>query len=103
MKTIIESKLHHVFGPSAPRTPQISRLPSGSLAKAIEGEVAAKLKLAVVRAPNDYATRVSVRVSRTHNVLSTGTLLCAISVVPRGSINAVTTTISYTLTASEDA
>ena len=72
-------------------------------AKAIEGEVAAKLKLAVVRAPNDYATRVSVRVSRTHNVLSTGTLLCAISVVPRGSINAVTTTISYTLTASEDA
>lgn len=36
MKTIIESKLHHVFGPSAPRTPQISRLPSGSLAKAIE-------------------------------------------------------------------
>lgn len=72
-------------------------------AKAIEGEVAAKLKLAVVRAPNDYATRVSVRVSRTNNVLSTGTLLCAISIVPRGSINAVTTTISYTLTASEDA
>lgn len=36
MKTIIETKLHHVFGPSQPRTPQISRLPTGSLAKAIE-------------------------------------------------------------------
>jgi hypothetical protein len=69
-------------------------------AQAIDGEVTAKLKLAVVRAPNDHATRVTARTVRTNNLLSTGTLQCAISVVPRGSVNAVSTTISYTLTAS---
>lgn len=71
-----------------------------SAAKAIDAEVTAKLKLAVVRAPNDFVTSAAARVVRTNNVLSTGVLQCAVTIVPRGSINAVTTTISYTLTAS---
>jgi 8-oxo-dGTP pyrophosphatase MutT (NUDIX family) len=74
-----------------------------SAAKAIDAEVTAKLKRAVLRAPNDFVTSVAARVVRTNNVLSTGILQCAISIVPRGSINAVTTTISYTLTAASDA
>jgi len=69
-------------------------------AQAIDGEVSAALKLAVVRAPNDHATSAQARVTRTNNVLSTGTIQCALTVVPRGSVNAVSSTISYTLTAS---
>ena len=72
-------------------------------AKAIEAEVTAKLKLAVVKAPNNFVTRASARITRTNNVLSTGELLCTISLVPRANINAITTTITYTLTAAGDA
>ena len=72
-------------------------------AKAVEAEVAAKLKLAVVKAPNNFVTRASARITRTNNVLSTGELLCTISLVPRANINAITTTITYTLTAAGDA
>ena len=61
------------------------------------------VKLAVGKAPNNVVTRASARLTRTNNVLSTGELLCTISLVPRANINAITTTITYTLTAAGDA
>lgn len=63
----------------------------------IEGEIKAVMKRAVVIAPNAWASSVGVSVVRTNNVLSTSVLQARISVTPRGSINSVSTTISYTL------
>lgn len=66
-----------------------------SEAAAAEEEIVAAMKRAVVDAPNDYATRVSAAVSRTTDVLATGTMSAAISILPKGSVNAVTSTITY--------
>lgn len=66
-------------------------------AKAIEAEVIAALKRAVMQSANRSATAVGAHVNRTNNILSTRELLVALSVVPKGSINAVTTTIRYSL------
>ena len=63
----------------------------------IEGEIKAVVKRAVVLAPNAFASSVSVSVVRTNNLLSTGNLQARIGVTPRGSVNSVSTTISYTL------
>jgi len=60
-----------------------------------DAEITAAMKRAVVDAPNSFATRASATVGRTTDVLATGTMTAAISVVPKGSINAVTTTITY--------
>lgn len=67
-----------------------------SEAAAAEEEIVAAMKRAVVDAPNDYATRVTAAVSRTTDVLATGTMSAAISILPKGSVNAVTSTITYT-------
>ena len=67
-----------------------------SEAAAADEEIAAAMKRAVVDAPNDYATKVTARVSRTTDVLGTGTMSAAISILPKGSINTVTSTITYT-------
>lgn len=79
--------------------PEVKDDGSGQLveseAAAAEEEIAAAVKRAVVDAPNTYATRVSARVNRTTDVLATGTLTAAISIVPKGSVNAITTTITY--------
>ena len=66
-------------------------------AKAIEAEVIAALKRAVMQSASRSATAVDAHVNRTNNILSTRELLVALSVVPKGSINAVTTTIRYSL------
>ena len=68
-------------------------------AKAIDAEVLAKVKAAVLNAPNAHVSAVSVVTNRTDNLAVTGNLRVAISVVPRGSIETVTATISYSLTA----
>ena len=68
-------------------------------ALAIEAEVLGKVRKAVVIAPNDFATSATVRVNRSNNVASTGELKIAVSVVPRGTTNTVTATLSYSLTA----
>ena len=60
-----------------------------------DAEITAAMKRAVVDAPNSFATRVSATVGRTTDVLATGILTAAISIVPKGSINAVTTTVTY--------
>lgn len=66
-------------------------------AKAIEAEVLAKVKAAVLNAPNVHVSSVGVLVNRTDNVASSRTLRVAISLVPRGSIIAVTATLTYRL------
>lgn len=63
----------------------------------IEGEIKAVMKRAVVLAPNAFASSVSVAIVRTNNLLSTGVLQARIGVTPRGSVDSVSTTISYTL------
>lgn len=63
----------------------------------IDGEIKAVMKRAVVLTPNAYASAVNASVIRTNNLLSTGILQARISVTPKGSINSVSTTISYTL------
>lgn len=70
-------------------------------AQRIDGEIKAAMRKAVVTAPADYATSASARVTRTNNLLSTGELKASITVVPKGSINTVTTDITYSLTAGE--
>ena len=80
--------------------PEVKSDGSGQLveseAAAAEEEIVAAMKRAVVDAPNDYATRVTAAVSRTTDVLATGTMSAAISILPKGSVNAVTSTITYT-------
>jgi hypothetical protein len=66
-------------------------------AKAVEAEVLAKVKAAVLNAPNVHVSSVGVLVNRTDNVASSRTLRVAISLVPRGSIIAVTATLTYRL------
>lgn len=68
-------------------------------AQAIDGEVTAAVKTAVVKAPAAYAKSASARTVRTNNVLTSGALQVAVTVVPKGSINSVTSTISFSLTA----
>jgi hypothetical protein len=63
----------------------------------IDGEIKAVMKRAVVLTPNAYASAVNASVIRTNNLLSTGILQARISVTPKGSVNSVSTTISYTL------
>lgn len=79
--------------------PEVKTDGSGQLtegeAAAIEAEVTAYLKRELVDAPNAFATRVSVAVNRLTDVLATGTISATISVVPKGSINVVSTTITY--------
>jgi hypothetical protein len=80
--------------------PEVKSDGSGQLveseAAAAEEEIVAAMKRAVVDAPNDFATRVTAAVSRTTDVLATGTMSAAISILPKGSVNAVTSTITYT-------
>ena len=68
-------------------------------AKGIEAEIRAAVAAAVLNAPNDHVTSITVTVDRTNNVATSRTLRVAIAIVPRGSILTVSTTISYTLTA----
>jgi hypothetical protein len=79
--------------------PEVKTDGSGQLtegeAAAIEAEVTAYLKRELVDAPNGFATRVSVAVNRLTDVLATGTITATISVVPKGSINVVSTTVTY--------
>lgn len=79
--------------------PEVKTDGSGQLAEseaaAGDEEITAAMKRAVIDAPNTFATRVSARVDRTTDVLATGQYKAAIGVVPRGSINAVTTTITF--------
>lgn len=63
----------------------------------IDGEIRAVMKRALVLTPNAYASAVNASVVRTNNLLSTGILQARISVTPKGSVNSVSTTISYTL------
>lgn len=66
-------------------------------AKRIEAEVLAKVKAAVLNPPAEHVTSVGVQINRTDNLASTRTLRVAISLVPRGSIIAVTATVTYRL------
>lgn len=66
-------------------------------AKGIEAEIRAKIAAAVLNTPNDHVTAITVTVDRTNNIGTSRTLRVAIAIVPRGSILAVSTTISYTL------
>lgn len=68
-------------------------------AQAIEREVAAAVKLAVKVAPHEHVTSVSALCNRTDNILSTGILRVAVTIVPRGTVNTVTATIGYRLAA----
>lgn len=68
-------------------------------ALAIEAEVAAAVKLAVKTAPNEHVTAVAALCNRTDNILSTGILRVAVTLVPRGTTNTVTATIGYRLAA----
>lgn len=69
------------------------------VADSLDAEVSAALRRAVVAAPNDYATAATARVSRSANLVSTGTLTFTLSVVPKGYANAVTATLSFALSA----
>ena len=66
-------------------------------AQRIDGEIKAVMKRAAVLDPNRFASAVSASVVRTNNIATSGQLKARISVTPRGSINSVSTTISYTL------
>ena len=48
-----------------------------------------------VKEGDDKPAMDAATVGRTTDVLATGSLTAAISVVPKGSVNAVTTTITY--------
>lgn len=69
------------------------------VANAIDAETAAALRRAVVAAPNDFATAASARVNRSTNIVSAGALSFTLSVVPKGYANAVTATLSFSLSA----
>lgn len=69
------------------------------VAAALDAEVTAALRRAVVNTPNDFATSAAARVDRTTNLVSTGTLSFSLSVVPKGYANAVTATLSFSLSA----
>ena len=66
-------------------------------AKGIEAEIRARVAAAVLNAPNNHVSSVTVTVDRTNNIATTRTLRVAVAVVPRGSILTVSATISYTL------
>ncbi len=66
-------------------------------AQAIEQFVAAAVAQAVKVPPNEHVTAVTARCNRTDNLLSTGVLRVAVSIVPRGTVNTVTATIGYRL------
>lgn len=66
-------------------------------AAAIDAEVTAAVRRAVVDSPNDFATSASATVTRTNNLVSTGQLLVTIEVVPKGYANTVTATLSFSL------
>jgi hypothetical protein len=68
-------------------------------AQAIEQQVAAAVAQAVKVAPNEHVTAVAALCNRTDNILSTGILRVAVSIVPRGTVNTVTATIGYRLAA----
>ncbi len=68
-------------------------------AAAIDAEVTAAVRRAVVDIPNDFASAASASVTRTNNIVSTGQLLVTISVVPKGYANAVSATLTFSLTA----
>lgn len=68
-------------------------------AQAIEQYVAAAVAQAVKVAPNEHVTAVAALANRTDNILSTGVLRVAITIVPRGTVNTVTATIGYRLAA----
>lgn len=66
-------------------------------ARGIEAEVRARVAGAVLNAPNDHVSAVTVTVDRTNDIATSRTLRVAVAVVPRGSIISVSATISYTL------
>lgn len=68
-------------------------------AQAIEQQVAAAVAQAVKVAPNEHVTAVAALCNRTDNILSTGILRVAVTIVPRGTTNTVTATIGYRLAA----
>lgn len=66
-------------------------------AQRVEREILAVMKRAVQLDPNTFVSAVAVTVVRTNNLLSTGNLQARISITPKGSVNSITTTITYTL------
>ncbi len=68
-------------------------------AQAIEQYVAAAVAQAVKVAPNEHVTAVAALANRTDNILSTGILRVAVTIVPRGTTNTVTATLGYRLAA----
>lgn len=72
---------------------------SGQIAEAaaqvIEEEVSAALRRACVDAPNAFLTRVSVAIDRTIDLLATGRLAAKVSGLPKGSVNEVSTTVTF--------
>jgi hypothetical protein len=80
-------------------SPEVKTDGSGQLAEADalvgDAEITAAMERAVVLTPNTFATSSSATVDRTVDVLATGQYKAAIRVVPKGSVNAVSTTITY--------
>ena len=80
-------------------SPEVKTDGSGQLdeAEALVGdaEITAAMERAVVSDPNTFATSASATVDRTVDVLATGQYKAAIRVVPKGSVNAVSATITY--------
>ena len=80
-------------------SPEVKTDGSGQLSEAEalvgDAEITAAMQRAVVLAPNTFATTATATVDRTVDVLATGQYKAAIRVVPKGSINAVSATITY--------
>ena len=66
---------------------------------AIEADLNAALRKAVVKAPNAFASAASATVNRTDNILTSQTLRVTLAVVPFGQVTSVSAVISYSLTA----
>lgn len=80
-------------------SPEVKDDGSGQLSEADalvgDAEITAAMERAVVNAPNTFAKSASATVDRTVDVFSTGQYKAAIKVVPKGSINAVSATITF--------
>jgi hypothetical protein len=80
-------------------SPEVKTDGSGQIAEADalvgDAEITAAMRKAVVDAPNTYATTATATVDRTVDLVATGQYKAAIRVVPKGSVNAVSTTITF--------
>lgn len=80
-------------------SPEVKTDGTGQIAEADalvgDAEISAAMRKAVVDAPNTYATTATATVDRTVDLVATGQYKAAIRVVPKGSVNAVSTTITF--------